>query len=124
MTSCSGRDEAGLVVRGNRPVEDWVGYLFAVTCDGRYAFRIWDGETVIKLIELTGSEYLQATSDWEHALGVRAEGSTFTLFIDGNQVAQVTDDAYEQGLAGVFIGAGTTPGVEGYLDSLGIWDLP
>ncbi|MFP3855241.1 MAG: SdrD B-like domain-containing protein [Anaerolineales bacterium] len=124
MTECAGRDEAGLVVRGNRPAQDWVGYLFAVTCDGRFTFRIWDGEGVTKLVDLTNSEQLTATTDWEHTLGVRAEGSTFTLFIDGSQVAQVTDDTYEQGLAGVFIGAGTTPGVEGYLDRIAIWDLP
>ena len=124
MTECAGRDEAGLVVRGNRPADEWVGYLFAVTCDGRFAFRIWDGESVTKLVDLTNSEQLSPTSDWEHTLGVRAEGSTLTLFIDGSQVAQVTDDTYERGLAGVFIGAGTTPGVEGYLDRLAIWDLP
>jgi hypothetical protein len=124
MTECAGRDEAGLVVRGNKPADDWVGYLFAVTCDGRYAFRIWDGESVIKLVELTGSPYLSAGDSFEHTLGVRAEGETFTLFIDGNQVAQVTDDSYEQGLAGVFIGAGTTPGVEGYLERIALWDVP
>lgn len=124
MTECSGRDEAGLVVRGNKPADDWVGYLFAVTCDGRYAFRIWDGESVTKLVALTASQYLTASSDWEHSLGVLAQGTTFTLYIDGNQVAQVNDDTYEAGLAGVFIGAGTTPGVEGYLDRIAVWDVP
>jgi hypothetical protein len=124
MTGCSGRDEAGLVIRGNQPADDWVGYLFAVTCDGRYAFRIWDGESVIKLVDFTASEYLSAGSEWEHTLGIRAEDTTFTLFIDGNQVSQLSDDTYEQGLVGVFIGAGTTAGVEGYLDSIELYDLP
>jgi len=124
LEACAGRDEFGLVVRSTNQGGNWVGYLLAVTCDGRYALRIWDGEAVIKVIDLTPSAEITAGPNQEHTLGLRAEGTTFTLFINGQQVAQTQDSTYEAGLVGVFIGAGTTPGVEGYIKEIAVYALP
>lgn len=124
LGECSGRDEVGLVVRSSEIDDEWVGYLFAVTCDGRYTLRIWDGETVTDVVPLTDSEFVPTGSDRSHRLGLLAEGETFTLYIDGNRLTQVTDSTYEDGLVGVFIGAGATPGFEGYLERIALWDLP
>lgn len=124
LEACAGRDEFGLVVRSTNQGGDWVGYLFAVTCDGRYALRIWDGEAVIKVIDLTPSPEITAGPNQEHTIGLRAEGTTFTLYINGQQVAQATDSTYDEGLTGVFIGAGNTPGVEGHINEIAVYGLP
>jgi hypothetical protein len=39
--SCSGLDRYGLVARSGRNDEGYAGYLFGVSCDGRYSLRIW-----------------------------------------------------------------------------------
>lgn len=121
---CAGRDEVGLVVRSSNVGGQWVGYLFAVTCDGRYALRIWDGETMTKLISETPSEFITAGSNTEHRLGVLAQGDTLTLYVDGNRLTEFTDATYEQGLVGVFVSAAQTPGVQGYLDRIAVWEVP
>jgi hypothetical protein len=124
LKACAGRDEFGLVVRSSKPGDAWVGYLFAITCDGRYQLRIWDGEAVTKLTPLTTSEFIHAGSNQENVLGLKAEGDALTLYANGNELATVTDGTYENGLVGVFIGSGTTPGVEGSIDSLRLWEVP
>lgn len=121
---CVGRDEVGLVVRSTNVEGNWVGYLFAVTCDGRYALRIWDGETMTKVVTETRSNLITPGSNQEHRLGVMAQGDTLTLYINGSQLRQVTDSTYDSGLAGVFIGAANTPGLTGYLDLIQLWELP
>jgi hypothetical protein len=124
LKECAGRDEFGLVVRSSKPDDAWVGYLFAVTCDGRYQLRIWDGESVTKLTPLTSSDLVGAGSNVEHRLGLRAEGDRLTMYVDGHQLGEINDTTYESGLVGVFIGSGTTPGVEGSIDSLKLWEVP
>ncbi|MGA9532058.1 MAG: SdrD B-like domain-containing protein [Anaerolineales bacterium] len=124
LKDCAGRDEFGLAVRSSKPDDAWVGYLFAVTCDGRYQLRIWDGEGVTKLTPLTSSNFISAGSNQEHRIGLRAEGDRLTMYVDGHQLGEVNDPTYETGLVGVFIGSGTTPGVEGSIDSLKLWEVP
>jgi hypothetical protein len=121
---CAGRDEFGLVVRSTKPGDSWVGYLFAVTCDGQYALRSWNGETFDHLIGLTASELIAVGSNQTHRLGIRAEGTTIELFINGEKLTGITDDTHESGIFGVFIGSGTTPGVEAVIEEIAIWDLP
>lgn len=121
---CAGRDEVGLVVRSTNVEGNWVGYLFAVTCDGRYALRIWDGESMTKIVTETRSNLITAGSNQEHRLGVMAEGDRLTLYVNGNRLRQVTDSTYDSGLVGVFIGAANTPGLTGYLDLIQLWELP
>lgn len=124
MGECAGRDEVGLVVRSSNIAGDWVGYLFALTCDGRYGLRIWDGETMTKLVSETPSEFITAGPNQEHRLGLMARGDVLSLYVNGNLLTEVTDNTYESGLVGVFIGAGNTPGVRGYLDEIRLWDVP
>lgn len=124
LKECSGRDEFGLVVRSTKQDEVWVGYLFAVTCDGRYALRSWNGETFDHLVGLTESDLVAAGSEQTHRLGVRAEGTKLELFINGEKLTEVSDDTHESGIFGLFIGSGATEGVEATIDEISLWDLP
>ncbi|MCJ7519515.1 MAG: hypothetical protein MUO42_07590, partial [Anaerolineaceae bacterium] len=45
MSACSGTDSYGLVFRVPKNVNYNQGYFFALTCDGRYSVRMWDGLT-------------------------------------------------------------------------------
>ncbi len=121
---CAGRDEVGLVVRSSNVEGNWVGYLFALTCDGRYALRFWDGESMTKVVTETRSNLITPGSNQEHRLGLMARGDTLTLYVNGNRLRQVTDSKYDSGLVGVFIGAANTPGLTGYLDRIQLWELP
>ncbi len=121
---CAGRDQTGLVVRSSEVNDEWVGYLFGITCDGRYQLRIWDGEAVTSVVPLTSSEFLTAGPDQEYRLGLRAEGDSFSLYVDGDLLTEVTDDTYEAGQAGVYVSAAITPGFEAYLDRITVWELP
>lgn len=121
---CAGRDQAGIVVRSSEVSDEWVGYLLGVTCDGRYQLRIWDGTAVTEVVPLTSSELLASVPDREYRLGLRAEGETFSLYVDGNLLTEVADDTYDGGQAGVYVSSAVTPGFEAYLDRITIWELP
>ena len=43
QTTCKGEDHFGIMFRVPDLYEITNGYLFGITCDGRYSLRIWDG---------------------------------------------------------------------------------
>lgn len=122
--TCSGRDNAGLIGRGDCADGDCRAYLFAATCDGRYNLRIWDGKGTTYLIPLTQSEAIPGGSNSSVRLGMWMDGATIRLYANGTRLADITDSAYSSGDVGVFVGAAVTENFQATLDNFRYWALP
>ncbi len=104
---CLGSDAYGMIIRGpEHNAGQSYGYVVAFSCDGYYwVFRLDDADpwTAHDLISWTKSDAIYTGSNAENLVAVRADGETLTIFANGRQIAQVTDDEYSQGRFGVFV---------------------
>lgn len=123
---CSGIDSYGILFRVPRNVNFNQGYFFAVTCDGRYSLRLWDGLTrkSVMIKNLTVSNLINKGKDQTNRLGVAAVGDRLVLFINGEKVDEVVDKTYSQGYFGVFINRDKTKDLTVYVDQVRYWTDP
>ncbi len=95
--------EYGIVFRygGERGKRDF--YLFGVSAEGNYfATKTLGGSAVTTIVGRAPSSLVQPGAS-QNRLGVLAEGSTFSLYVNGARVTSVFDDSIERGSVGVFV---------------------
>jgi len=113
---CGGLDRYGLVFRQ--------GYLFGLSCDGKYSLKMWNGVQSIVIQDWTSSDFVQKGGDQTNRLRVKAEGNEFSLYANGNLLVEVSDPSFQQGQFGFFVGAMDTPSFEVTVDQVATWELP
>jgi hypothetical protein len=119
--ACAGRDRWGLFFRA----PDYTrGYLFGLSCDGRYALWIFDGAREVYLVEWTDSPHIQKGADQTNRIGVKADGNRLSLYANGHFLTDVRDDSFAAGRFGLFVGAATTPGYTVKVDQVAYWLNP
>jgi LysM repeat protein len=122
---CLGGDRYGLFV--NLPIDrnaPHTGNQFGVTCNGHYFLRAWHAGTGTWLIRPTPHDAINTREEQTNRLGIMVEGAQMTLFINGEQIAEVTDDTYAGlGRFGIFIGAPETEDFTIYIDEIAYWNL-
>jgi len=109
QSTCKGEDHFGIMFRVPDLHEITNGYLFGITCDGKYSFRIWDrtlGEngSIINLIDWIPSDLINKGNNRKNTLGVLQEDDIISMYINGILVNQIYDDSIKGGHFGVFIG--------------------
>lgn len=119
---CSGLDHYGLILRVKADATR--GYLYSFSCDGKYSFKTWDGKKTTKLVDWTASSFILKGPNQINRIGVKAEGSTFSLYANGNLMTEVTDDTYGTGNFGVLIGAAETENFTTDVNEIAYWELP
>lgn len=120
---CLGGDRYGLLARapGFSPIQT---YVFEFTCDGRYSLRIWDGSKFNAIVNWTPSPHINRGSNVTNVLGFMVEGSTITLFANGNLLMEVVDETFTSGFFGVVIGSVSTPDFTVEITEVAYWELP
>jgi hypothetical protein len=113
---CGGSDRYGLVFRQ--------GYLFGLSCDGKYSLKMWNGVQSIIIQDWTLSDFINKGGDQINRLRVKAEGNKFSLFANGNLLGELSDPSFQQGQFGFFVGAMQTPNFEVAVDQVATWELP
>ena len=125
--NCSGMDSYGLIVRGPEHLAGVsYGYVVAFSCDGQYwVFRLDSANpfTSKDLVSWTHSDYILAGSNKTNTLGVQAIGDKLTIYANGHQIAQVTDDKYELGRYGLFVSPELTTNYTYQITQMSYWDL-
>ncbi len=124
MSNCSGRDRFGLAVRGSSDGQQF--YFMEITCDGQWGFYRMDEDVTINEIKgYQPAEQLKNGTDKPHRVGIWMEGSSFTFFIDGEQVGTATDNTLtNEGYTGFMIAFSNTPGYTVKVDQLRYWAVP
>jgi hypothetical protein len=120
---CSGRDRYGLFLRASNIEENPHGYLFGLTCDGRYSLRSFDGEFTI-LSDWTFSDNVSSGSDQTNLVGFWAVGDQIRLYVNGIRLAEIQDATFKEGPYGLFVGAGETESFTVEVDQIAYWTLP
>ncbi len=125
--TCAGKDAYGMIIRGPQHLAGVAfGYVVAFSCDGSvWVFRVdsISPYTAVELVSWTPSQYIVAGSDKENVMGIKAIGSTITVYANGHQIAQVTDSKYASGRFGLFVNAGTAGNYTYQVEHLSYWDL-
>ena len=105
--ACAGKDEYGLIVRG--PAHGAgvsYGYIIAFSCDGYYRVARLDSAdpfSTTDLVPQRQSDRIQAGLDQQNVIGVKADGNKLTIFANGYQIAEVSDNAFLKGRYGLFV---------------------
>ena len=122
--SCSGLDRYGMMARATKTDQGYIGFLFGVSCDGRYSLRSWDGKKYTILIDWTTSDKIKAGSEQSNRIGFLADGRKLAFYANGNLLAEMRDDTYNDGRFGVFVGAANTPRFTVNVEEISYWELP
>jgi hypothetical protein len=121
--ACEGSDHFGIMFRVPANSNANKGYLFGITCDGRYSLRRWDGQVMYSPIDWTEDDAINTGEDVFNTLGIMAEGATLTFYINGEKVDEVTDNAYLAGSFGIFVGGINTEDLTVWVDQIRYWEI-
>ncbi|HAF61495.1 MAG TPA: hypothetical protein DCK95_04140 [Anaerolineaceae bacterium] len=124
--TCKADDHYGIMFRVPVLKEANRGYLFGITCDGKYSLRAWDatlGEngTMEYLIRWKDSGTINTGSEKKNVLGVMTSDDTLSLYINGDLVNEVSDDSITGGYFGVFVGWEQTENLTVRVEKAGYW---
>jgi hypothetical protein len=120
--SCSGSDLYGLVFRANK---ENAGYFFGVTCDGGFNLRARDFNNNIdtEILATESNSAILTGSGQTNRVGVKAEGTKISFYVNGLLMKEITDDTYTAGYFGPFLAAYNTSGFAVDLDQIVLWKL-
>ncbi len=105
--------EYGIIFRISGAQDARSYYLFGVTTEGKYYLdKLVDGEWADTTpIKTTASQYVKK-GKVKNALGVLAEGSQLSLYINGFLVKTIEDDSIASGMVGLYAGSGSADSAE------------
>ncbi|MDR3577510.1 MAG: hypothetical protein P4L50_26910 [Anaerolineaceae bacterium] len=124
--ACSGSDSYGIIFRVPDITTADQGYLYGITCDGKFFLRKWDGKIPPKghmtyiITDKTSPAILQGPNQ-TNRLGVMAIGSHLLFYINGKYVEDVQDTSYAKGYVGIFINEDNTPNMVVQVDQMAYW---
>jgi hypothetical protein len=120
-TDCSGSDHYGLMFSSPYASGTEQGYLFGITCDGRYNLRKWDSPNMTTLEGWTDSDAINIGDNAQNTLGVMTDDGTITLYINGEKVKEVEENTFKTGVFGVFIGSDNVENLTIWVDQIRYW---
>jgi hypothetical protein len=121
---CEGSDHYGLMFRVPEDSSANKGYLFGITCDGQYSLRRWDSQTMYYLVNWTSTAAINQGSNAVNKIGVWANGANIGLYINGQKIKEVSNDAYLDGKFGFFVGWDVTEDLTVWVDQARYWLNP
>jgi len=75
------------------------------------------------LVAWTHSDYIKAGANQTNVMGIQAIGDKLTVYANGHQIAQVTDNHYKSGRYGVFVSPDVTANYTYQIIQMSYWDL-
>lgn len=123
---CADTDRYGIIFRVPEKVDYNQGYIFSVTCDGRYSLRLWDGiaKKSIWVKPYTVHEAINKGSSSINRLGVMTLDNDLGLFVNGVRVDLIEDDTFKEGYFGVYINRDKTDKLTVLVDEAKYWLNP
>jgi len=82
------------------------GYIFAFSCDGAFQITRLDSASpysAVTLVGWTSSPYILAGSYQKNVLGIKMDGKILTLYANGYQLTEVSDNVYRSGRYGLYV---------------------
>ena len=129
MGACRDTDGYGFIFRVPENMGYNQGYLFGITCDGRYSLRMWDGLTgesgaMVWLKYYAISEWINQGANQSNRIGVMALDNRLLLFVNGEKIDEISDDAYAEGFFGLYVNRDKTENLAIIVDKVSYWTDP
>lgn len=126
VDKCADTDRYGIIFRVPEKVDYNQGYIFSVTCDGRYNLRSWDGiaRKSAWIKNHTLNEQINKGSLKTNRLGVMVIGNEIGLYINGVKVDVIEDETFNEGYFGVYINSDRTDKLTVLVDNVKYWENP
>ena len=124
LSNCSGNDRFGLAVRASSDGQQF--YFMGVNCTGQWGFFRMDEDVEISQIRpFQAADPLNNVTNTPHRVGIWMEGSSFTFYIDGEEVGNASDNTLSsEGFTGFLIAFTNTSGFNVRVDQLRYWNIP
>lgn len=127
--TCSADDRYGFIFRVPVLHTPNQGYLFGITCDGKYSLREWDATIgdkgqMTNHVYWTSNSAIQTGSNKTNTIGLMAVGDRLILYINGVLITEVKDATFTEGYFGLFVGARQTEDFTIAVDEVNIWKDP
>jgi len=122
--NCEGSDHFGLMFRVPVIHDANKGYLFGITCDGKYSLRLWNDPNMTFPINWTASDAINIGKNTQNTIGVMARDDTLTFYINGQKVNEVKDDTFLEGGFGIFVGGSNNSDLSVWVDQIRYWENP
>jgi hypothetical protein len=123
-SACAGKDSGGLIF-GSPAGANNEGYIYRVSCDGKYRLTSFDGSNTNVLVSWSTDPAILVGPDQINRLGVMVQGDHITLYINGAKVAETDDTLYTSlGRFGVAASAPETSDLVITFDDAAYWLLP
>jgi hypothetical protein len=104
---CAGKDSYGMILRGpGHGAGKSFGYIFAFSCDGSYQITRLDSVSpysAVTLVGWTSSKHILDGSYQKNIIGMKLDGKTLTLYANGYELVEISDNVYQSGRYGVYI---------------------
>jgi hypothetical protein len=79
--------------------------------------------TTKELVSYTPSSSIAAGTNKQNVMGIKFIGSTLTVYANGNQIAEITDNKFTFGRYGVFVSPEYTANYTYRVVQMSVWDL-
>ena len=124
LSNCSGADHFGLAFRASSDGQQF--YFLGITCDGQWGFfRMAPGVNIMQIKGYQTATQLSNGTNNPHRVGVLMDGSSFTFYIDGEEVGTASDSTLSnEGYTGFLIAYVNNPGFTVKVDDLKYWNVP
>ena len=120
-TDCSGSDHYGMMFSSPYASGTDQGYLFGITCDGRYSLRKWDNPNMTTLESWTDSDAINIGDNAQNTLGVLTDAGKITLYINGEKVKEIAENTFTTGVFGIFVGSDNVENLTIWVDQIRYW---
>jgi hypothetical protein len=120
--ACKGADRFGLMLSPVSSADK--GYLFGISCEGKYVLWNWDGTRMTNLVNWTASNQIQSGTNKTNRIGIRVDGNKLSLYSNGNLLTDLTDKTYAKLYFGIFIGSVETTRFTVQVSGMSYWSLP
>ena len=119
--ACHSNDRFGIIFRAP---DSSKGYLYGLTCNGRYFLSGWNGETYFTIIDYSENWLIQTSPGATNRLGILVQENSYALYANGSLLDHAIDDTFlEEGMLGYFISAASDQPFTVSYDDVAIWSL-
>ena len=119
-STCADADRYGVLLRAPDSSQ---GYVYGFSCSGRYRLYSWDGETYRGIQEWRAASAMRTGANQTNLLGGWMDGETIRLYANGQLLAEFSDDQFDAGQFGLYIGSADTDNFTVFVDEVATWDL-
>jgi uncharacterized protein YraI len=118
--ACNPGDLFGLFFRAP---DNTKGYMYGVTCDGRYTMGMWDGSKTTVFADFVSNPAIQPGQGATNRIGVLANGDIYDLYANGTYLERIQDATFTgEGKIGFFVRPSSPNGFTTTFDDLKLWE--